>query len=299
MSYTQKVKKEIMKNEELTTLEILSEISSVIKSKNAIFHDKIEMKLENITLASRFYGLLQEATELKILIKYSISKKFGEHKVYTITVPRQKGFKEFIKKISSITNSLIIAQEELLRGNMRGYFIYSGYVKDPNKEYAMDFFIDSKEGADDFYSLLLVLEKKVFQTVKKSKFLVYLRNSEDIMDLLVNMGSMKEFFKYEETTMMKDLKNKTIREMNWEVANETKTLDSANKQIKMIIYIDKVCGLGALTPVIEEVAQIRLKYTESSLQEIAEIIGISKSGVKNRFRRLEDFYKELIKEEME
>ncbi len=299
MSYTQKVKKEIMKNEELTSLEILGEICSVIKSKNAIFSDKIEIKMENITLASRFYGLLQEATSLRILIKYSISKKFGEHKVYTITVPKQKGFKEFIGQIKSITNSIIVTQEELLCGNIRGYFIYSGYVKDPTKEYAMDFFIDSQEGADDFYSLLLALDKKVFQTIKKSKFLVYLRNSEDIMDLLVNMGSMKEFFKYEETTMMKDLKNKTIREMNWEVANETKTLDSANKQIRMIDYIDKVCGLGALTSVIEEVAQIRLKYTESSLQEIADIIGISKSGVKNRFRRLEDFYKELIEEEME
>ncbi len=56
------------------------------------------------------------------------------------------------------------------------------------------------------------------------------------------IGTIQAFFKYEETTMIKDLKNKTIREMNWEVANETKTLNTGNNQIKMINYIGKVLG---------------------------------------------------------
>ena len=96
---------------------------------------------------------------------------------------------------------------------------------------------------------------------------------------------------------MKDLKNKTIREMNWEVANETKTLNSANRQLKMIEYIEEEYGLGNLSPVLKEIAELRLKYTESSFQEIADLIGISKSGVKNRFRRLEDFYNEISQDE--
>ncbi|MGL5050234.1 MAG: DNA-binding protein WhiA [Fusobacteriaceae bacterium] len=299
MSYTQKVKKEVMKIEDLPQLEMLGEIRALLSSKNGVFPNKIELKLENITLASRFYGLLQETSKLKILIKYSISKNFGEHKTYTVTIPNQKGYKEFLIKLNGITNSIIITHDELLRGTIRGYFLYSGYLKDPKKEYAMDFFIDSQDSADELHSLLLALGKKAFQALKKYKYLVYLRNSEDIMDLLVSMGSIKEFFKYEETTMMKDLKNKTIREMNWEVANETKTLDSANRQIKMIEYIDKFYGLNSLSPVLKEVAIVRLQYTESSLQEISEIIGISKSGIKNRFRRLEDFYKTLLEEERE
>lgn len=288
-----------MKIENLTSLEMLGEIDALLRSKNGIFSNKIEIKLENISLASRFYGLLQESSNLKILIKYSISKKFGEHKIYTVTIPNQKGYKEFLNRLKGVTNSMIISNDELLRGTIRGHFLYSGYLKDPKKEYAMDFFIDSQESADELHSLLLALDKKAFQALKKSKYLVYLRNSEDIMDLLVSMGSLQEFFKYEETTMMKDLKNKTIREMNWEVANETKTLDSANRQIKMIEYIDRVIGLSSLTPVLKETALVRLQYTESSLQEISEIIGISKSGIKNRFRRLEDFYKVLIEEEGE
>lgn len=297
MSYSQKIKREVMAITGLSQLEMLGEVRTVITSKDGIKEDKIEIKFDNISMASRFYGLLQEITKLKIVIKYSISKNFGEHKIYNVSIPNQKGYKEFLQKLLGVTNSLILSNEHFLKGCVRGYFLYSGYVKSPEKEYAMDFFIDSSDGAQELYDLLLALDKKVFKTIKKNKNLVYLRNSEDIMDILVTVGSMQEFFKFEETTMMKDLKNKTIREMNWEVANETKTLNSANRQLKMIEYIEEEYGLGNLSPVLKEIAELRLKYTESSFQEIADLIGISKSGVKNRFRRLEDFYNEISQDE--
>jgi DNA-binding protein WhiA len=84
--------------------------------------------------------------------------------------------------------------------------------------------------------------------------------------------------------------------MNFEIANETKTLDSANRQVKMIEFIDDEFGLENLSEVLKEVAEIRLRYVESSLQEIADMIGLTKSGVKNRFRRIEEFYKKLKEE---
>lgn len=296
-SYSQKVKKEVMGIEGLSKLQIMGEIKSVIVGKGAMNFKCIDVKFENITLASRFYGLLQEMTKLRIGIKYSISKKFGEHKVYTVSIHPQNGYNEFIESLKQLTNSVTIANEEVFSGVIRGYFLYFGYIKSPEKEYALDFFIDSEQGAEDFLSLLTAIDKRASLTVKKNKNLVYLRNSEDIMDIMVTTGALQEFFKYEETTMMKDLKNKTIREMNWEVANETKTLNSANRQIKIIEYIEEVSGLSSLTPVVKEIAEIRLKYTESSLQEIADMIGISKSGVKNRFRRLEEIYNKMKAEE--
>ena len=98
--------------------------------------------------------------------------------------------------------------------------------------------------------------------------------------------------------MMKDMKNKTIREINWEVANETKTLNTADKQLAMIEYIEKNIGLHYLADVLRDMAVVRLNNPESSLSELAEVIGLSKSGVRNRFRRIEEIYTEL-KEEIE
>ena len=185
------------------------------------------------------------------------------------------------------------------KGFIKGIFLSCGYIKDPKKEYALDFFMDDEETAEKFYNILQRKGKKVFKTQKRNKPLVYIRNSEDIMDIMVVIGSIQSFFKYEEMTMIKDLKNKTIREMNWEVANETKTLNTGNNQIKMIKYIDETVGLDSLSSVLQEISYVRLNNPESSLQEIADMIGISKSGVRNRFRRIEDTYNNLIKKEVE
>ncbi len=116
------------------------------------------------------------------------------------------------------------------------------------------------------------------------------------MDILVLIGAVKSFFAYEEVTMVKDLKNKTIREINWEIANETKTLNTAQKQMRMIETIRDNGGLIQLSDVLKEMAQTRLDNPESSLTELANIIGLSKSGVRNRFRRIEEIYNEIIEE---
>ena len=115
--------------------------------------------------------------------------------------------------------------------------------------------------------------------------------------ILVLMDALQHFFEYEETTIIKNLKNKTIREMNWEVANETKTLNTGNYQIKMIKYIGEKIGLNSLSPVLEEAAFLRLNNPEDSLQSLADMINISKSGIRNRFRRIEEIYNSLLEEE--
>ena len=299
MSYTYKVKNEILHRCDLSEDEKYAEIRAILLLKHAINEGSIELKLENKEIAERVYFMLKELTNLKIFIKFSKSKKFGEHNAYVITIPSQPGIKKFIENLKTYTSTGKRVDEGIERGFIRGMFLGCGYIKSPEKEYALDFFVDSDELADELYNLLLKLEKRVYKTVKRNKPLVYMRNAEDIMDIIVLIGSMKEFYNYEETTMIKDLKNKTIREMNWEVANETKTLDTARKQVKMINYIGRKIGLNELSPVLEEIAFLRLENPEASLQELAEMIGISKSGIRNRFRRLEEIHNELLEKERE
>ena len=300
MSYTYKVKNEILTRENnLSKEKKYSEIRALLLLKHAIGNNGIELKLENKEIAERTYALLKDLTTLKISIKFSKSKKFGEHNTYIITIPQQPNLKEFINELKKYNTNGSNITEDIEEGFIRGMFLGCGYIKSPEKEYALDFFVDSDDLAEELYNLLIKIGKKVYKTIKRNKPLVYMRNAEDIMDIIVLIGSMREFYNYEETTMIKDLKNKTIREMNWEVANETKTLDTARKQIKMINFIGKKIGLNELSPVLEEIAFLRLENPEDSLQELAEIIGISKSGIRNRFRRLEEIYNELLEKERE
>lgn len=296
MSYSSNVKHEITQKIPVTNLECLAEISSIFENKANLVKEGIEIKMENSILAKRLYSLIKATSSLQFGIKYSITKKFTEHRIYVITLYKQKGLKEFLEsfKFSFLD---IIQNDEIFRGYLRGFFLSCGYIKDPKKEYSLDFFVDNKELADKIYNILLSKKKKIFKTIKKNKILVYLRNSEDIMDILVSMNALKYFFEYEEITIIKNLKNKTIREMNWEVANETKTLNTGNYQIKMIKYIDEKLGLNTLTDVLKEAAMLRLNNPEDSLQSLADMINISKSGIRNRFRRIEEIYNNLLEEE--
>ena len=296
MSYSSNVKQEITQKIPVTNLECLAEISAIFENKANLVKEGIEIKMENSILAKRLYSLIKATSSLQFGIKYSITKKFTEHRIYVITLYKQKGLKEFLEsfKFSFLD---IIQNDEIFRGYLRGFFLSCGYIKDPKKEYSLDFFVDNKELADKIYNILLSKKKKIFKTIKKNKILVYLRNSEDIMDLLVSMNALKYFFEYEEITIIKNLKNKTIREMNWEVANETKTLNTGNYQIKMIKYIDEKIGLNTLTDVLKEAAMLRLNNPEDSLQNLADMINISKSGIRNRFRRIEEIYNNLLEEE--
>ena len=296
MSYRSNVKQEITQKIPVTNLECLAEISSIFENKANLVKEGIEIKMENSILAKRLYSLIKATSSLQFGIKYSITKKFTEHRIYVITLYKQKGLKEFLEsfKFSFLD---IIQNDEIFRGYLRGFFLSCGYIKDPKKEYSLDFFVDNKELADKIYNILLSKKKKIFKTIKKNKILVYLRNSEDIMDILVSMNALKYFFEYEEITIIKNLKNKTIREMNWEVANETKTLNTGNYQIKMIKYIDEKLGLNTLTDVLKEAAMLRLNNPEDSLQSLADMINISKSGIRNRFRRIEEIYNNLLEEE--
>jgi len=293
MSFTSKVKKSVLDNTSLSDIEKLTELTGIFNSKNAIKNDVISLNLENLEIAKRVYSFLKDLTSMKIGIKYSTSKKLGTHKVFTIIIERQKHFREFYDSLK-VNIDKILKNEHLLNSYIRGFFLACGYIKDPKNEYSLDFFVDNSQASKDLQYLFINTDKKSTHTTKRNKNLVYIRNSEDIMDILVMIGATQEFFLYEEITILKELKNKTIREMNWELANETKTLNTAKNQIKMINYIGKKLGLNNLTPVLEEVAFIRLHHPESSLQEIGEVIGISKSGVRNRFRRIEEIYENLL-----
>ena len=115
MSYTYDVKSEILNNEIITNDEKTAELSAVLLSKNSFHNNKIELKLENISLAKRVYKFIKETTSLAIEVKYLVSKKLGEHNVYVICIPNQKGFKQFIQLINSFDVESILENDHFFQ----------------------------------------------------------------------------------------------------------------------------------------------------------------------------------------
>ncbi|RRD39466.1 DNA-binding protein WhiA [Leptotrichia sp. OH3620_COT-345] len=297
MSFSATLKRELFNKEIKEKEEIYAELFGIFISKDIITENGIYFRTENASLAKRVYSNLKAVVKMDIYLKYSISNRLGTHKVYEIKViiteKNKKEYGELLKRLFLYKNFSNEKTENELAGIIRGFFISCGYVKSPEKGYALDFFIDTEDSATFLYYLFKQMGKKVFQTDKKSKSLVYLRNSEDILDIIFLIGGIISFFEFEEVTVNKEIRNKINRNMNWEIANEAKKLSTSEKQIKMIKYIDKEIGLSELSGILRETAETRLENEELSLQELADLMEVSKSGIRNRFRRIEEVYTNL------
>ena len=95
-------------------------------------------------LLKEFIQILRAVTNIPIQLKYVISKRLGTHKMYEVilfpTQHNQQEYKSFLKKIYFHKNFSVVENEKQLAGIIRGFFLSCGYIKSPEKAYAMDFF---------------------------------------------------------------------------------------------------------------------------------------------------------------
>ena len=86
----------------------------------------------------------------------------------------------------------------------------------------------------------------------------------------------------------------TNRLNNCEQANIDKIIATSLKQIEDINLILETLGKDAIDQKLLEVIEYRLKYPETSLQELSEIMTletekeITKSGLNHRFRKIKE-----------
>ena len=87
--------------------------------------------------------------------------------------------------------------------------------------------------------------------------------------------------------MLKDIRNTVNRQINFENANIDKVVRSAMAQTRNIQLIAEYQGLESLSPALREAAELRLRYPEAPLSELALLSdGLSRSGINNRLRKI-------------
>ena len=91
----------------------------------------------------------------------------------------------------------------------------------------------------------------------------------------------------------------TNRLNNCEQANMDKIFITASNQIRDIEKLKKYDLLDVIDNKLKEVVEYRVKYPESSLSELAEVMSnelgysITKSGLNHRFRKIKDMVSKI------
>ncbi len=124
--------------------------------------------------------------------------------------------------------------------------------------------------------------------VRKGNHVIYFKDSENIEDILAIIGAQDASLYVMGIKIMKDMKNKVNRKLNFELSNIGKTVDAANLQVEAIKYIDSKSGIESLPENLQKLAYLRLEYEEASLSELCKMLDepLSRSGVNHRLNRI-------------
>ncbi len=290
-SFTTQIKDEISKIE-TNKLESLSELCSFLKYNDSI-DESILIKTENSSVARRMFNLLKRIYGVNIKLTIRTQKKFLVKKIYLLQVT---------EKVSSIKldvdniykNILSFSNEEQV-SFLKGVFLATGSINDPAKsKYHLEFLIDNEEYAKIVDKLLKHFRFSSKILKREKGYMVYLKQAEEISDFIKLIGAINALFYFEDIRIYRDHKNMVNRLNNCEQANVEKSMKTCNEQIENINYLKENDLESLLDDKTKLIISYRLKYPETTMNELAEIISletdinITKSGINHHFRKIKE-----------
>lgn len=284
MSFSYEVKEELSnlknyKNKELLEAEFLGYI---LTGNANIDGEKVYYITENEYNIERLFKIL---FALQIEYEPEVKGKFFEA-IIDIKIVNDR-----FSKFANIKN------DDIKRNIIKGAFLGAGSVADPAKNYHLEINFGDKKNAEYIINLCKFynIDLKIIEV--DSKFVLYLKDSEQISNFLACIGANKAVLKFEDIRIYKEMKNNVNRIVNMETANLNKTVDAAILQIEDIKFIKSKNKFEDMSEELQEVAMIRLEHPEASLKEIGNMLDIplSKSGINHRFKKIHDFAEELKK----
>ena len=170
-----------------------------------------------------------------------------------------------------------------------------GSMSDPYKSYHLELVCGLQAQAEQLLKILHDFSLDAKMIIIKKYHVVYMMEGENIADFLNITEAHKALMEFENTRIYKGMRNMVNRKVNCEAANITKTVNAASRQIEDILYLQKHYGMEKLPENLREMAEIRLEYPESSLQELGKFLNppVGKSGVNHRLRKLSTLAEEL------
>ena len=282
MSFSSEIKEELSKTNNLKNKEEVKYefLGYLISSNIAIKKNKIEYSTENEYNINRLNKLLNNLN-----IDYDICVKGN---LFVI--------KFNIENITDYINLLgNIEKENLKKAFIRGSFLGSGSINDPNKKYHIEISLENKEYANILKNILNEFNIIFKELERKSSYSLYSKDGEEISKFLALIGASKAVINFEEIRVIRDIRNNVNRKVNCETANLNKTVNAAVRQIEDIKFIYNSKAEDKLSDSLKEIANLRMENPDISLVELGKLLKepIGKSGVNHRLKKIQEIANEL------
>ena len=315
MSFSTSTKNELARIISSNEAENIAELASIIRMSGSLQltgFQKLNVKIstENPAIARKIFKLLKSNFNIHTEIMVKRNKNLKKNNSYVLLVKSSMGASNLLKRLgiikdneslyinSSIPQELI-QEDGCKRAYIRGAFLGSGSVSDPEKTYHLEFVTNNEEFSLGFRDLVNSFGFNSKIVLRKNNFVIYIKESDQISDLLNIIGAHTALLSFENTRIVKEMRNNVNRLVNCETANLSKTVNAAIRQMENIAYIKDTIGLEALPDSLKEIAYLRIECEDLSLKELGEMLNppVGKSGINHRLRKIDKLAEELRRKE--
>ena len=245
----------------------------------------VRMHTENLAVARKYFTLLKKTFNINMNVSVRQNRKPHGNRSFEITA---------LTDMTAVRH-VLIQNPCCRRAYIRGAFLASGSVSDPEKGYHFEIVCADSARAEQLSAMLesFGIEAKI--TLRKHSYILYVKEGSQIADILNVMEAHVGLMKFENIRILKEMRNSVNRQVNCETANLNKTVSAAVKQIEDIQYIQSTLGFEKLPENLAEIARLRLEQPGMSLKELGQMLTppVGKSGVNHRLRKLSFIAEEL------
>lgn len=301
MTFSQSVKTEVLKSiKNIKPCCAQAFLSAVLKSVGSL-----ELSLGGFTFSvdSENKQLLQLCGEISNVFynapytiqKSSVSAKGND--VFTVRFDSSLG-----EKLGFAVNGVLQTDRMYLpkydccrRTFLQGLFVAAGNVVVPilkndlsENTNSSRYHLEIRFADKDFcMAVKAVYDQIAFHYLeRKSHHILYLKGSEQIADFFVAIGAMSAKLKLENIIVGRSVRNTANRQSNCISANLDKSVLASGKQLDAIAKLKENGKFSSLPQGLVQIAEMREDFPEATIDELAQKLGISKSGASHRLSKL-------------
>ncbi|MBQ1312461.1 MAG: DNA-binding protein WhiA [Blautia sp.] len=307
MSFSGMVKEELYRRQDtarhcqLAELCALLIFSAVMRPDRENRTPKIVFRSENELILRKCFTLLEKTFNIVANIAIDENSPAPRGHVFSAEISDESCIGRILQGTKVVSdgdtgelildgNSLITQRECCRRAFLRGAFLSSGSMSDPNKGYHFEIVCSSETKAKQLKAVIcsFSIDAKIVQ--RKHSYVVYVKEGAQIVDMLGLMGASVALMDLENIRIVKEMRNSVNRQVNCETANINKTVNAAVRQMEDIRLIQDIMGFQGLSGPLQEIAVVRLQHPEATLKELGLMLNpqVGKSGVNHRLRKLSE-----------